>query len=72
VALQTAMEGGARQMREGRLQGVEAVVERQQGMPSEGDDHRLFFRGQDRRFGFLRPSRQTGDRGPSFHLATVF
>jgi hypothetical protein len=68
VALQTAMEGRARQMRDGRLQGVEAVVERQQGMLSESDDHRLFFRGQDRRFGFLWPSRQIGDRSPPLPL----
>jgi hypothetical protein len=68
VALKTAMEGRARQMRDDRLQGVEAIVERQPGMPSEGDDHRLFFRGQDRRSGFLRPSRPIGDRGPPFPL----
>ena len=48
VALQTAMKGRTRQMRDGWLQSVEAVVERQQGMPSEGDHDRLLFNGQDR------------------------
>jgi hypothetical protein len=43
MALQTAMQRRARQVRNGRLQSVEAVVERQQGMPSEGDDDRLFL-----------------------------
>jgi hypothetical protein len=34
-------------MRNGGLKGVEAVVERQQGMPPEGDHDRLLFNGQD-------------------------
>jgi hypothetical protein len=34
-------------MRDRRLQCVEAVVERQQGMPPEGDHDRLLFNGQD-------------------------
>ena len=68
VALQTAMQGRARQVRDGRLQGVEAVVERQQGMPSEGDDDGLFLDGQDRRSGLLRSRRQIGDGSPRFPL----
>ena len=48
VALQAAMQRRARQMRDGRLQRVEAVVERQQRMPSEGDDDGLLLDGQDR------------------------
>src|SRR5271169_6827339 len=51
VALQAAMERRARQVRDRRLERVKAVVERQQGMPSEGDNHGLLLRGQDRRFG---------------------
>ena len=43
MALQTAMQGRARQMRDGGLQGAKAVVERQQRMPSEGDDDGLFL-----------------------------
>ena len=52
------MKGRARQMRDGGLQGVKAVVERQQGMPSESDDNGLFLNGQGRRSRRLRPRRQ--------------
>ena len=68
VALQTAMKGRTRQMRDGWLQSVEAVVERQQGMPPESDDHSLLLDGQDRRPRLLRACRQVGDRGPRFPL----
>ena len=47
VALQTPVKGRARQMRDGGLKGTEAVVERQQVMPPEGDHDRLLFNGQD-------------------------
>ena len=43
VALQAAMQGRARQVRDRRLQGIKAVVERQQRMPTEGNDDRLFL-----------------------------
>lgn len=43
VALKTPVQGRARQMRDGRLKRVEAVVERQQSMPSEGDNDSLFL-----------------------------
>ena len=48
MTLQAAMQRRARQARDRRLERVEAIVERQQGMPSEGDDHGLFLPGQDR------------------------
>ena len=60
VALQTPMEGRARQMRDGRLQGVEAVVELL-GMLSEGDDHRLVFVVRTVDLGFFGPIGQIGD-----------
>jgi hypothetical protein len=41
------MQQPAGQMRDRRLQSVQAIVERQQGMPSESDADRLFFDGQD-------------------------
>jgi hypothetical protein len=63
MALQTAMEGRAGQVRNGRLQRIEAVVERQQRVPPKGDDHRLFLGRRHRRSGVLRPSRQIGDVG---------
>jgi hypothetical protein len=43
VALEAAMQRRARQMRDRRLQGVEAIVERQQSMPSESNDASLFL-----------------------------
>ena len=43
VALQTPVKGRARQMRDGRLQGIKTVVERQQSMPAEGNDDSLFL-----------------------------
>ena len=62
------MKGRARQARDCRLQGVEAVVERQQGMPSESDDNGLFLGGQDRRSGLLRSRRRIHDGSQSFPL----
>jgi hypothetical protein len=38
VALQTAVQRGSRQVRDRRLQGVEAIVQQQQCMPTESDD----------------------------------
>jgi hypothetical protein len=43
VALQTPVKGRAGQMREGGLQGIKAVVERRQAMPSERNDDGLFL-----------------------------
>ncbi|MBJ7542581.1 hypothetical protein JDN41_03315 [Rhodomicrobium udaipurense] len=47
VSLQTAMQRGPRQMRNGRLQGVKAIVERQERMPAKGDDDRFLLRRQN-------------------------
>ena len=47
MALEATMQRRARQMRNGGLKRVEAVVERQQRMPPEGDNDRLLFNGQD-------------------------
>ena len=43
VALQTPVKRRARQMRDGGLQSVQAVVERQQSMSSECNDDGLFL-----------------------------
>jgi hypothetical protein len=48
-------------MRKSRLESVEAVVERQQGMPSEGDHDRLLVNGQDGRSGLRRSGPKIGD-----------
>lgn len=43
VALQAAMKGRASEVRKARLQGVEAVIQRQKGVFAESDDHRFFL-----------------------------
>jgi hypothetical protein len=54
VALKTAMQRRTRQMGNGRLQRVDAIVERQQRVPSEGDDNRFLFNRENCRPRFLR------------------
>lgn len=63
MALQTAMQGRSRQVRNRRLQAVETVVERQQGVTAESNDNRLVFTGQDRGLRFAWTGRQISDRG---------
>ena len=46
VALQAAVQRGAGQVRQGRLQGVEAVVERQERVAPQRDDDRLVLGAQ--------------------------
>ena len=41
VALQAPMQGRPRQVRDRRLQGVKAIIERQQRMATESHDDRL-------------------------------
>jgi hypothetical protein len=48
-------------MREGRLQCIEAIIERQQSMPPESDDDRLLLDGKDGRLGFFGTCRAIGD-----------
>jgi hypothetical protein len=45
VALEEAMKCGSREMRDRCLKGVEAIVKRQQRVPTKRDDHGLFVRG---------------------------
>jgi hypothetical protein len=67
--LQTPVKGRARQMRDRGLQGIKAVVERQQSMPSECNDDGLFLDGQDCRSGLLGSCWQVGNGGPRFPLS---
>src|SRR5665213_226059 len=55
-------------MRDGRLQGVEAVIERQQRVAPEGDDRGFLFHRQDGRMRFLRPGPAIGDALPVLPL----
>ena len=66
------MQRRARQMRDGRLQSVKAIIERQQRMPSKGDDHCLLLDGQDGRSGLLRSWRRSATDARFRHFATVF
>jgi len=43
VALQAAVQGRARQVRDRRLKRVEAIIERQQCVLAEGDDDRFLL-----------------------------
>jgi len=54
VALQTAMQRRAGQVRDGGLERVQAVVEQQQRVPAEGNDDRLLFGREHRRARRLR------------------
>jgi hypothetical protein len=48
-------------MRDGRLQRIEAIVERQQRMPPERDDDGLLLDGKDGRLGFFGACWAIGD-----------
>jgi len=52
VALQTAVQGRPAQVRNRLLEGVEAVVEGQEGLLTEQDDGRFLGGREDRRGGF--------------------
>jgi hypothetical protein len=51
-------------VRDQGLQSIEAIIQRQQRVPSEGDDCRLFFLGQHGRSRLLRPGLHVLDRRP--------
>jgi hypothetical protein len=48
-------------MRDGRLSRIEAIIERQQRMPPEGDDDRLLLDGKNGRLGFFGACWTIGD-----------
>ena len=52
-------------MRDRGLEGIiETIVERQQGVPAEGDNDRLVLGREDRRLGLFRAGRKVSDRLP--------
>src|SRR5262245_38347549 len=55
-------------MRDRRLQGVEAIIERQQGVATKGDDNRLFLDREHRRSRLSLAGRQIGRRRPPLPL----
>ena len=54
------------------LQGIEAVVERQQRVLAEGDDDGLVLERQNRGLGSFGPVGRSATEVRRFHLATVF
>src|SRR5215212_4914741 len=52
-------------MREGGLEGIEAIIERQERVPPKGNDERLFLEREHRRLGLL------GSGGPVGNRATL-
>lgn len=64
VTLQAAMQRRSCQVRERGLESIEAISQRQQRVPSEGDDCRLLFLSQNGRSRFLRPGLEVLDRRP--------
>ncbi len=64
VALEAAVQGRAGEVRDGGLEGVEAVVEGQEGVASEGDARRLVLDAEHGRAWGLGPHRQVGGGGP--------
>lgn len=68
MSLKALMQRRSCKVGDRRLQTIEAVVERQQRMPAEGDDDRFVFgrqNGGPRRF---RSGRKIGDRSPFLPL----
>src|SRR3954468_15403061 len=56
-------------MRDGGLQGIETVIQRQQGVPPESDDHGLLLDRQDRRSRLLRSGPEVRDGAARLPLA---
>ena len=65
------MQGRPGQVRNGRLQGIEAVVERQQRMLAEGDDDSLFLGDRTVERGAFGPMGTSLTKARLRHLATV-
>ena len=59
-------------MRDGRLKRVQAVVQRQQRMPAEGDYHRFFSMLSTVEAASLGPVGRSATDPRFFHFATVF
>src|SRR6476661_4163275 len=61
MPLEEAMQRGAGQARNRRLQGIEAIIEGQQGPLAKRDNQRFLGGRQDGRMGGLRPHRRVVD-----------
>ena len=70
VALQTTMQRRSRQMRDARLQRIQAIIERISVCRRKDDNDRLVFDRKNRRFRFFRTGRRIG-LGTLRHLARL-
>src|SRR5215213_2475946 len=59
-------------MREGGLEGIEAVIERQERVPPKGNDDRLFLEREHRRLGLLGSGGPVGNRATLLPLRDGF
>jgi hypothetical protein len=55
MVLQTAMPGGSAQVRQGRVPGIQAILQGQQRVSTKRHDEGFFLQRQDRRVARLRP-----------------
>src|SRR5215210_7590131 len=72
VALQAAVQTGAGQVREGGLERIEAVIQRQKRVPPKGDNHGFLRQGQHGRSRRFQPGRQIGCRRALLPLGDGF
>jgi hypothetical protein len=72
VALQAAVQAGAGQMRDCGLQGLQAVIEGQQGVAAKRHHGGLFLAREHRGMRGSRSGRLVGNRRPALPLGTVF
>ena len=68
MTLEATMQRGSCQMRDGRLQRIEAIIERQERMPPEGDNDRLVPDRKNRGPRLFRAGRMIGDQTPLLPL----
>ena len=72
MPLQAAVQRRPRQVRNSGLKGIQAVVQRQQSMPTECHHHGLVLRGQHGRLGLSRSCWQVMDRAAGFPFGDGF
>lgn len=71
MALEAAVQGGAGELWDGRLQGVEAIIQRQERVAAEGDDDSFLLNGERGGMCLARPGGQISDGGALAPLAIV-
>jgi hypothetical protein len=64
MALKETVQRRSREVWNGRLQSIEAVIQRQEGVLAEGDAKGFLLGRQDRRARLLRPHRHILDGPP--------